>query len=38
MRVRLLVSPDQAARQARREGKLLFLLHLSGHLENAEFT
>jgi hypothetical protein len=38
MRVRLVVSPEQAARQARREGKLLFLLHLSGNLEDAQFT
>jgi hypothetical protein len=37
-RVRFLISPEQAAREARREGKLLFLLHLSGNFEDPRFT
>ncbi|HMF12286.1 MAG TPA: hypothetical protein VKE94_08265 [Gemmataceae bacterium] len=30
--------PAQAARQARHDGKLLFLLHVSGNFEEAKFT
>jgi hypothetical protein len=37
-RIRFLANPTLAAGQARREGKLLFLLHLSGNLEDACFT
>jgi hypothetical protein len=37
-RVRFLINPEQAARQARRQGKLLFLLHLSGNFEDTRFT
>ena len=37
-RIRFLANPTLAAGQARREGKLLFLLHLSGNLEEACFT
>jgi hypothetical protein len=37
-RVSFLASPALAAGQARREGKLVLLLHLSGNLEEARFT
>jgi hypothetical protein len=30
--------PTEAARQARQESKLLFLLHVSGNFEDAKFT
>jgi hypothetical protein len=36
--VRFLNNPAEAARQAVREKKLLFVLHLSGNLEDAQFT
>jgi hypothetical protein len=31
-------SPAQAARQARKEGKLVFVLHVSGNFEDPRFT
>jgi hypothetical protein len=31
-------TPAEAARLAARDGKLLFLLHVSGHFEDPEFT
>jgi hypothetical protein len=36
--VAFLCSPARAARQARNEEKLLFLLHISGNFEEARFT
>jgi hypothetical protein len=30
--------PAEAARQAKQEGKLLLLLHVSGNFEDAKFT
>jgi hypothetical protein len=37
-RVTFLPGPADAARQARREGKLLFILHVSGNFEESKFT
>jgi hypothetical protein len=31
-------TPSEAASQARRDEKLVFVLHVSGHFENPEFT
>ena len=31
-------SPAEAARQARQEEKLVFVLHVSGHFETPEYT
>jgi hypothetical protein len=31
-------TPAEAARQPGRDGKLLFLLHVSGHFEDPDFT
>jgi hypothetical protein len=31
-------SPPEAARRAQAEGKLVFVLHVSGHFENAGYT
>jgi len=31
-------TPSDAARQARKEGKLVFILHVSGHFEDPRFT
>ena len=31
-------SPREAARQAREQEKLVFVLHVSGHFENPAFT
>ena len=31
-------TPAQAARQARKEGKLVFVLHVSGNFEDPRFT
>jgi hypothetical protein len=36
--VTFLPTPAQASRQAEREGKLVFLLHVSGDFEEARFT
>jgi hypothetical protein len=36
--IQFLSRPADAARQARQEGKLLFLLHVSGNFEDAKFT
>jgi hypothetical protein len=36
--VRFLSRPPDAARQALRESKLLFVLHVSGNFEDAKFT
>jgi len=31
-------SPREAAKQAKKEGKLVFVLHVSGNFENPRFT
>jgi hypothetical protein len=31
-------SPSEAATQAKKEQKLVFVLHISGHFENPDFT
>ena len=31
-------TPSEAATQAKKEQKLVFVLHISGHFENPEFT
>ncbi len=31
-------SPSEAARQAKKEQKLVFVLHVSGHFEDPKFT
>jgi hypothetical protein len=31
-------TPSEAARQAKKEGKLVFVLHVSGHFEDPRFT
>ena len=31
-------TPNDAAKQARQEGKLVFVLHVSGHFEDPRFT
>jgi hypothetical protein len=36
--VAFVASPSEAGRLARQEGKLLFLLHVSGNFEDAGFT
>jgi hypothetical protein len=36
--VTFLCDPADAAAEARREGKLLFVLHLSGNFEDSQFT
>ena len=36
--VEFLVSPQEAARWAKREEKLVFVLHVSGHFEDPQFT
>jgi hypothetical protein len=36
--VAFLSSPSEAARQARQEEKLVFVLHVSGHFEDPKFT
>jgi hypothetical protein len=36
--VAFLATPAEAARQARREQKLLFVLHISGNFEDSRFT
>jgi hypothetical protein len=36
--IRFSSRPAEAARKAKQEGKLLFLLHLSGNFEDAKFT
>ena len=36
--VQFVNNPAEAARQARRQDKLVFLLHVSGNFEDAKFT
>jgi hypothetical protein len=36
--VAFLGSPAEAGKQARRDGKLVFLLHISGNFEDRQFT
>jgi hypothetical protein len=36
--VQFLDTPTEAAHQAKKEGKLVFVLHLSGHFEDPRFT
>jgi hypothetical protein len=36
--VEFLASPQEAAVQAKKEQKLVFVLHVSGHFETPEFT
>jgi hypothetical protein len=36
--VKFLASPAEAAAQARKDGKLLFVLHVSGNFEDSRFT
>jgi hypothetical protein len=36
--VTFLNSPSEAARQAKQEEKLVFVLHVSGHFEDPKFT
>jgi hypothetical protein len=31
-------TPGEAAKQAKKEGKLVFVLHVSGHFEDPRFT
>ncbi len=31
-------TPSEAAKQAKKEGKLVFVLHVSGHFEDPRFT
>jgi len=31
-------TPNDAAKQAKKEGKLVFVLHVSGHFEDPRFT
>lgn len=38
VKVKLLASPQEAARQAGKEQKLCFLLHISGNFEDSKFT
>jgi hypothetical protein len=33
-----LASPTEAAKQAKKEGKLVFILHVSGNFEDSKFT
>ena len=37
-RVKFVSSPSEAARQAKMEEKLVFVLHVSGHFEDPAFT
>jgi hypothetical protein len=37
-RVDFLGTPSEAARQAKKEEKLVFVLHVSGHFEDPRFT
>ncbi|HLN33533.1 MAG TPA: hypothetical protein VK395_37745 [Gemmataceae bacterium] len=36
--VEFVSSPSEAARQAKQEEKLVFVLHVSGHFEDPKFT
>jgi hypothetical protein len=36
--VNFVATPTEAARKARKDNKLTFLLHISGNFEDAEFT
>ncbi|HLJ93070.1 MAG TPA: hypothetical protein VKU02_07745 [Gemmataceae bacterium] len=36
--VEFVSTPSEAARQAKREQKLVFVLHVSGHFEDPRFT
>ena len=36
--VQFVATPSDAARQARQEQKLVFVLHVSGHFEDPRFT
>ena len=36
--VEFVSSPSEAARQAKKEQKLVFVLHVSGHFEDPKFT
>ncbi len=36
--VKFLPTPSEAARRARQEEKLVFVLHVSGHFEDPKFT
>jgi hypothetical protein len=36
--VKFVSTPSEAARQAKREEKLVFVLHVSGHFEDPTFT
>jgi predicted outer membrane protein len=36
--VEFLDTPAEAAKQAKKEGKLVFVLHVSGHFEDPRFT
>ena len=37
-RVEFLSTPSEAARQAKKDEKLVFVLHVSGHFEDPRFT
>jgi hypothetical protein len=36
--IEFVATPSEAATQARKEGKLVFVLHVSGHFEDPRFT
>ena len=36
--IEFLDTPQEASRQAKKEGKLVFVLHVSGNFENPRFT
>jgi hypothetical protein len=36
--IEFLATPKEAAEQAKKEGKLVFVLHVSGHFEDPRFT
>lgn len=36
--VEFVASPKEAAQEAKKEGKLVFVLHVSGHFEDPRFT
>ena len=36
--IQFVATPREAAKQAKKEGKLVFVLHVSGHFEDPRFT
>jgi hypothetical protein len=36
--IEFVATPSEAAQQAKKEGKLVFVLHVSGHFEDPRFT